>query len=95
LLAIHEPLAFQSRLYGSLQIFGGGMLITTFVSQLGTSSGTASLLAGGDTPLECLDLCRAHQIGLVEYDDVAVDDLRHCGIDLDTVQREALAIDYC
>jgi hypothetical protein len=46
LLAIHEPLAFQSRLYCSLQIFGGGMLILTFVSQLGASSSTASLVVG-------------------------------------------------
>jgi hypothetical protein len=46
LLAIHEPLAFQSRLYCSLQIFGGGMLITSFVSQVGASSSTASLVAG-------------------------------------------------
>lgn len=46
MLAIHEPVAFQSRLYCSLQIFGGGMFIMTFVTHLIAFSSTASLVLG-------------------------------------------------
>ena len=65
MLPIRESYAFQRRLYPSLQIFGGGALVTTFFNVLGADSSTASLwvagalallgVAGALLALECLD----------------------------------------
>jgi hypothetical protein len=45
LLLVRESYSFQRRLYPSLQIFGGGMLVMSFLNQVGIDSTTASLVA--------------------------------------------------
>jgi hypothetical protein len=47
LLPLRESYAFQRRLYPSLQIFGGGALLTSFFNVLGADSSTASLWVTG------------------------------------------------
>ncbi len=47
MLAIRGAAGWQRRLYPSLQIFGGGVMIMTFVNQWRVGSGVVNLVAGG------------------------------------------------